>query len=288
MIDKILKKLGNNYKIISYKDYKTPLIIEDLKGYKYKINEPRNILRFGIFKNSIIDKFKYISDEINTKYNEEYTLVSNNNFGKIKVSDKNGFEYITTYTSMVTEDKKPSISKCINKYELFVHKAKQTHGDIYEYPAQDYIKCKGGKMKIKCKIHGYFYQTASSHVAGNGCKFCSSYLTSSKTFTNRYEKCFLYFVELNINNGILKIGITTKNNIHERFKCEGLIESDVTILYKEQMDSNKAVEKETHVKNKFFNYSLKDDIILKNFKGKTECFDKKYKDEILSFLQINY
>lgn len=93
---------------------------------------------------------------------------------------------------------------------------------------------------------------------------------------------------MNINNGILKIGITTKNNIHERFKCEGLIESDVTILYKEQMDSNKAVEKETHIKNKFFNYSLKDDIILKNFNGKTECFDKKYKDEILSFLQINY
>ena len=54
----------------------------------------------------------------------------------------------------------------------FIKKAKEIHGEKYDYSNVDYKNAKT-KVSINCPKHGLFPQTPSSHLNGNGCKFCA-------------------------------------------------------------------------------------------------------------------
>ena len=54
----------------------------------------------------------------------------------------------------------------------FIDKAKAIHGNKYDYSKVNYINNQT-KICIICPEHGEFFQTPSSHLAGNGCKMCS-------------------------------------------------------------------------------------------------------------------
>ena len=56
--------------------------------------------------------------------------------------------------------------------EEFIQKAKEVHGDIYNYDKTIY-KNSRTKIAIKCKKHGVFYQEPASHLRGNGCPICA-------------------------------------------------------------------------------------------------------------------
>ena len=53
----------------------------------------------------------------------------------------------------------------------FLEKAKNKHGDKYDYSSVIYIKS-SEKINIICKIHGSFLQVANSHILGHGCAKC--------------------------------------------------------------------------------------------------------------------
>lgn len=55
---------------------------------------------------------------------------------------------------------------------IFIEKAFFIHGNRYDYSQSEYINSKT-KLKIKCQIHGYFYQTPGNHLNGAGCPRCS-------------------------------------------------------------------------------------------------------------------
>lgn len=56
----------------------------------------------------------------------------------------------------------------------FIKKAKETHGDKYDYSNVEY-KNKKSKLIIICPIHGAFEQTARNHIMdGNGCQKCAN------------------------------------------------------------------------------------------------------------------
>lgn len=56
--------------------------------------------------------------------------------------------------------------------ENFVSKAREIHGDKYDYSLVCYINsCK--KVKIICPEHGIFLQSPNSHLQGKGCPYCS-------------------------------------------------------------------------------------------------------------------
>lgn len=65
--------------------------------------------------------------------------------------------------------------KCFKNHlltqEEFIQKAKEVHGDLYDY---SYAVYKDGRSKISivCKNHGSFEQKASSHIQGIGCRKC--------------------------------------------------------------------------------------------------------------------
>lgn len=68
--------------------------------------------------------------------------------------------------------------------EKFLIKAKEVHGDTYEYSLVEYVKT-GSKVKILCKEHGVFEQTPASHLRGAGCKVCGGARTGAHFKSNQ-------------------------------------------------------------------------------------------------------
>jgi len=64
--------------------------------------------------------------------------------------------------------------------EEFIKKAKEIHGDKYDYSKVEYTRAKE-KVIIICPIHGEFKQTPNDHLQTKGCKYCS-YERTSKRF----------------------------------------------------------------------------------------------------------
>ncbi len=56
--------------------------------------------------------------------------------------------------------------------DQFIEKAKETHGDKYDYSKVDYKNSKT-KICIICPEHGEFWQFPSNHLHGWGCIMCS-------------------------------------------------------------------------------------------------------------------
>lgn len=67
--------------------------------------------------------------------------------------------------------------KCSNIYlrdtESFINRAKEIHGDRYDYSKSIYIDAIT-KICIICKEHGEFWQIPYSHISGWGCSSCTN------------------------------------------------------------------------------------------------------------------
>ena len=68
----------------------------------------------------------------------------------------------------------------------FIKKAKEIHGDKYDYSKVEYKKCNYNVIII-CKKHGEFHQTPSSHLRNNGCKSCNIKIYNKNT-TSKIRK----------------------------------------------------------------------------------------------------
>ena len=97
---------------------------------------------------------------------------------------------------------KNGCKKCANeklredrKDKDFIQKAKEIHGDKYDYSLVDY-KNAHSKVSIICKKHGVFEQLAYCHLDGGGCPSCS--------MSNGEEIINNYLVENNITFEIQK------------------------------------------------------------------------------------
>lgn len=55
--------------------------------------------------------------------------------------------------------------------DIFIKKAKEIHGDKYDYSLVDYVNAKT-RIKIICPTHGKFEQIPYNHLSGKGCKEC--------------------------------------------------------------------------------------------------------------------
>jgi hypothetical protein len=72
----------------------------------------------------------------------------------------------------------------------FIKKAKEKHGDKYEYTNVKYAH--GAPVEIICKTHGSFMQRPTSHLNGHGCRKCNvssrCNLNSKRPMTDFVEK----------------------------------------------------------------------------------------------------
>ncbi len=67
--------------------------------------------------------------------------------------------------------------------EKFIKKAKEIHGDKYDYSKANYINSKT-KIEILCLKHGSFLQIPSTHLSGGGCYECGN---EARTVKNAYN-----------------------------------------------------------------------------------------------------
>ena len=123
--------------------------------------------------------------------------------------------------------------KCSGNYipstEEWIEKAKAVHGDKYDYSLVDYIGAHK-KVKIICKEHGVFEQTAGNHLRGAGCLKCSNEYKGWGRDRYKDKRTILYFLKVHTSNQTLyKIGITSRMNVFERYKSE-LSNCKITIL----------------------------------------------------------
>lgn len=95
--------------------------------------------------------------------------------------------------------------------EEFIEKAKEIHGDKYDYSLVEYIS-RNYEVKIICPVHGVFYQTPNSHLSGNGCSKCSNkyhysendFLEKAKNIhNNKYNYSLVNFINSKINIDII-------------------------------------------------------------------------------------
>ena len=68
--------------------------------------------------------------------------------------------------------------------EKFLEKARNVHGDKYDY-SKSKVENYKTKIEIICKIHGSFFQTPNNHLRGKGCKECGM----ESTLNHIYENC---------------------------------------------------------------------------------------------------
>ena len=63
----------------------------------------------------------------------------------------------------------------MGKYNIknFIEKAREVHGDKYDYSKAVYINAKT-KICIICPKHGEFWQTPDKHIQGHNCIYCNN------------------------------------------------------------------------------------------------------------------
>lgn len=69
-----------------------------------------------------------------------------------------------------------AISKRLTTEE-WVKQAQQIHGDRYDYSETEYTHERNGKMKVRCKEHGYFFTTRDHVGQSTGCQRCAFQLS---------------------------------------------------------------------------------------------------------------
>ena len=69
----------------------------------------------------------------------------------------------------------------------FIQKANIKHENKYDYSTTEYKNSKS-KVKIKCLIHGEFYQTPGKHLSGQGCPKCGTeiLINSRRSDNNKF------------------------------------------------------------------------------------------------------
>lgn len=101
--------------------------------------------------------------------------------------------------------------------EQFIVKAKQIHGDKYDYSLVEYVSTKT-KVKIICPVHGIFEQTPDRHLQKRGCFRCYSSIDTfikkaAKIHSDRYDYSLVTYI-----NSQTKIKIVC--HIHGVFEQE--------------------------------------------------------------------
>lgn len=105
-----------------------------------------------------------------------------------------------------------------NKTEEFINKAKEVHGDLYDYSKVEYdnnLK----EVKIICKKHGDFLQTPKVHKKGSGCAKCSGKNKTTADFINESKEIYGDLYDYSNTNYI-----NTKTKIKINCKTHGLFE----------------------------------------------------------------
>ena len=175
-----------NFSEIEYKNNTTKVKVYDNKLEEYFFITPASILagcgnknritsilnkKFSMGRDNFIEKAKKIHGD---KYN--YSKVDYiNNKTKIEIICPEHGIFLQTPDKHLRGQGCPKCCKKNKNYTTkeFIEKARELHGNKYDYYKTKYGKNKKEKVIITCPKHGDFLITPDSHLSGCGCKYCT-------------------------------------------------------------------------------------------------------------------
>ena len=176
-----------------------------------------------------------------------------------------------------------AVAKRTSTTEQFLLKARDEHGDTYDYSLSNYTNS-GTRLTIICKVHGPFQQSPGSHLSGAGCRICGYEGMFDKLHGHTPEvETVLYLAQLTDVDGtrLGKWGWTTRT-FAARFQnpqYRGLnIQPLLTLSMR--LDEAQSIEKE--FRRRFRRHQVRPQAA---FDGATECFDLAGLPDIRQFLE---
>lgn len=102
-------------------------------------------------------------------YNTSKTVYKNHTTNLVLLL--NGREIVTTPSSILGS-KKPIMQNKVHDTNSFILKAKEVHGEKYDYDENTVYTGSHDKIIVKCKYHGYIEVTPANFLQGTGCRKC--------------------------------------------------------------------------------------------------------------------
>lgn len=170
-----------------------------------------------------------------------------------------------------------------NSVELFTLRAKEIHGDKYDYSRFIYISNKV-KGIVGCNVCKNEWEVRpDSHLfAKSGCPICNK----AQIYTKQYyiakgienHKAYLYIALFSSENEqFVKIGITKHENVRYRFRGHAYYSVSTVTSY--ETDFFNAYEVEQMLLNKYCKHPY---VPSRIFPGHTECFSMEVYDQVIS------
>ena len=172
--------------------------------------------------------------------------------------------------------------------EEFIERARETHGDFYDYCKTNYNTIHEN-VKIICPVHGEFQQLAGNHLLGNGCPECAKEKLGfwNPEFIKKHHAgklnnpCTFYIIECySSNEQFIKVGITSRT-IEERYQNNLTIYNYKT-LYEYRSTLLDCSELEQKLLKEFKDYQYEPEY---KFAGSSECLTYDVLDDILILCQ---
>ena len=212
----------------------------------------------------------------------DYSLVEYINFGtKVKIicPQHGEFEQSTYSHLQGRECLKCSTKKQTFTTEQFIEKAREVHGDKYDYSLVDYVQI-FSKVKIICPEHGEFEQVPNSHLQGRGCNDCAQYSIwyNRAKRSKSFDSFKAYFVKCHDNNqAFYKIGVTY-NELKLRLKHIPYKYEIINVKEIKDINDKEGARMIFGLESRFKKmYKNKKYTPKKEFHGMNECFSDKIK-----------
>jgi len=150
--------------------------------------------------------------------------------------------------------------------EEFIERCKSFHGDNYCYDETIYTRS-DEKVKVKCHIHGYFFQESLAHMRGRGCNLCriDSYggLKEFIEKSNLIHKNFYDYSSVEYKNARTKVKIGCPD--HGYFmqcpdshtsgsRCMKCAKEDIAKIFKHTTEA--FIKKASIIHDNFYYYNL--------------------------------
>lgn len=289
------KKISHNeYKEMLYNHNSNLELLSEFDGFSKKVKVRDSLgIEYYVNAKSILDNLSpHISCAINKTdaFNKKlHKIFPNLNLykeytkGNIKteIIDDLGIIYFLKPESLL-QGRYPSILSAIDKNDAIVKKAREVHGNLYDYSRVEYI---GDKIKIEiiCPEHGSFWQRPNNHINQKaGCPECNKARGWSKSDWLAFSKekqCIFYIIECySEKEHFIKAGITS-TTIEKRFQSIREMPYNYNIILKLNCSAEESWNYEQDHSKKYKEHRYIPEI---DFKGKTECYNINILKELIN------
>lgn len=206
-IEKCIEKYGDifDYSETDYKNAKNEITVIDKKYGKFKVSPDKHIQgQIHINRTREVSFIKKAQDIYGDTYSYDNVYYIDRNTPVKILCSKHGVFEMTPKQHLKGKGcplcKREEIDKIKEakhktkhtktteeKTNEFIQKARNIHGDKYDYSKTIYKKS-SIPVIIICPIHGEFLQTPNAHLSGKGCKKCCGKNKTTEEFVNESIK----------------------------------------------------------------------------------------------------